>query len=134
MRGMSLLVLAAALGACSTGPQPGRSPSAERDLQRLLAGKVPGKPLTCLSDSRTKEPVVIDDHTILYRDGRTYYRNDFRGGTCANLSSGFGALLTKRFGGDLCSGDPAEVIDTSNGFIVGTCLMGDFVPYKPAGR
>ena len=134
MRGMSLLVLAAALGACSTGPQPGRSPSADRELQRLLAGKVAGKPVACLSDLQTKSPTVIDDHTILYRDGPTYYRNDFRGGRCPGLSSGFNALLTKRFGGDLCSGDPAEVIETTNGFIVGSCLMGDFVPYKPARR
>lgn len=133
MRGMFLLVLAAALGACSTGPQPGHSPQAERDLQRLLAGKVPGKPLACLSDFQTKDLVVIDDHTILYRDGRTIYRNDFRDGACSNLSSGFHALVTKRFGGDLCNGDFAQVVDTTNGFMVGSCLMGDFVPYKPAG-
>jgi hypothetical protein len=132
MRTMSLLCLAATLSACSTGPQPGPSPQAQRDLQRLLAGKVPGKPIACLPDSSTRNLVVIDDHTVAYKDGRTVYVNNFRGGTCSNLNTGFHALVTRRFGGaDLCSGDIAQVLDTTSGFIVGSCVMGDFVPYKP---
>ena len=49
--------------------------------------------------------VVIDDNTVLFRDGRTIYRNDFQGGTCNHLGSGFFALLTRRIGGiGLCRG------------------------------
>jgi hypothetical protein len=134
MRGIGLLLVMASLGACATGPQPARSAQAENHLQKLLAGRVAGPPVACLSDYRTQNLVVIDDRTILYRDGRTYYRNDFNGGACENLRIG-NALVTKRFGGTgLCRGDIAQVVDFSSGFTVGSCQMGDFVPYtKPRG-
>jgi hypothetical protein len=132
MRGIILLLAMAGLGACTTGPQPTRSAQAENHLQKLLAGRVQGKPVTCLPDYRSKEIVVVDDRTILFRDGRTYYRNDFNGGTCGGLGIG-NTLVTKRFGGaGLCRGDVARVVDMSSGFTVGSCAMGNFVPYtKP---
>jgi hypothetical protein len=133
MRSLALLLATVALAACSTGPQPMRTAQAENHLAKLLAGRVQGQPVTCLPDYSAKDMVVVDDHTILFRDGRTYYRNDFNGGTCANLGIGSNTLVTKRFGGaGLCRGDPAEVVDLTNGFTVGNCAMGDFVPYtKP---
>lgn len=135
MRGILFLLVMANLAGCTTAPQPARSAQAENHLQKLLAGRVPGKPITCLADYRTKEIVVIDDRTVLYRDGRTYYRNDFQGGRCANLGAGFNALLTNRFGGTgLCRGDIAQVVDLTSGFTVGSCTLGDFVPFtKPRG-
>ena len=130
MRSMSLLLLTVALGACTTGPQPGRTAKAEAHLQQVLAGKVPGPGRSCLPHYRADNMVVIDDNTILFRDGRTVYRNDFRGGTCSRLGSGFYALLTRSSGGTgLCRGDIAEVVDTSSGMQVGSCVLGDFVPY-----
>ena len=103
---------------------------AEAHLQKLLSGKVPGQPISCLPDYRSDNMVVIDDETILFRDGRTVYRNDFQGGSCSRLSNGNYALLTKRIGGlGLCRGDIAEVKDLANGITVGSCVMGDFVPY-----
>lgn len=134
MRSMSLLFLAAALGACSTAPEPGRSAQAQAHLQKLLAGKVAGKPISCLPHYRANDMVVIDDNAVAFRDGRTVYLNDFQGGTCSNLGSGFYALLTRTFGGTgLCRGDIAQVIDTSTGMTVGSCAMGDFVPYSKSG-
>jgi hypothetical protein len=132
MRSVPLLIAVAALGACSTGPQPVRSAQAEGHLQKLLAGRVAGAPVTCLPDYQAKDMVVIDDGTILFRDGSTYYRNDFNGGTCASLGRG-NSLVTKRFGGaGLCRGDPADVVDLSSGFTVGSCTIGNFIPYaKP---
>jgi hypothetical protein len=79
--------------------------------------------------------VVIDDNTVLFRNGRTVYRNDFQGGSCSRLGSGNYALLTRRTGGiGLCRGDIAEVKDLTVGITVGSCVMGDFVPYtRPRG-
>lgn len=133
MRCLPVLAVTAALAACSTGPQPMRTVQAENHLEKMLAGRVAGQPITCLPDYRARDMVVIDDRTILFRDGRTYYRNDFNGGVCANLGIGSNTLVTKQFGGaGLCRGDPAQVVDLSNGFTVGNCAMGDFVPYtKP---
>lgn len=130
MRSMSLLLLLAAASACAPVEPAARTPQAEAHLQKLLSGKVPGQPISCLPDYRSDNMVVIDDETILFRDGRTIYRNDFRGGSCSRLSNGNYALLTRRIGGlGLCRGDIAEVKDLANGITVGSCVMGDFVPY-----
>jgi len=130
MRSMSLLCLAVAVGACAPVQPAARTPQAEAHLQKVLSGKVPGRPVSCLPDYRSDNMVVIDDDTILFRDGRTVYRNDFLGGSCSRLSNGNYALLTRRFGGlGLCRGDIAEVKDLANGMTVGSCVMGDFVPY-----
>ena len=38
-------------------------------------------------------------------------------------------LVTRDSIGQLCNGDIAQVVDTMSGSNVGTCVMGDFVPY-----
>ncbi len=130
MRGIPLLLMTAALGACTTSPPAPRTAEAEAHLQQLLANRVASRPLPCLPHYRADNMVVIDDNTVVFRDGRTVYRNDFQGGTCSRLGSGFYALLTKTSGGTgLCRGDIASVVDTSTGMHVGSCVLGDFVPY-----
>ena len=73
--------------------------------------------------------IVIDDGTVVFKNGRTVYRNDFQGGTCSNLGRGDYALVTKTPGSGLCRGDIADVRDLSAGMSVGSCVLGDFVPY-----
>ncbi len=130
MRSLSLFLLAGALAGCSTGPQPiGRSAEAEAQLQSLLAGRVAGQPVSCLRGQRANNMITIDDNTVVFRDGRTVYRNDFRGGTCDQLGRGHYALITRNTTSGLCSGDIAQVADLSSGITVGSCVLGDFVPY-----
>ena len=78
-----------------------------------------------------EDMVVIDDDTILYRDGRTTYVNKPLG-SCNLLSRGSYALVTRSQGSQLCRGDIATVTDVTSGTTVGSCALGDFVPYKPA--
>lgn len=130
MRSMSLLFLTAALGACAVGPEPGRTAEAEAHLDKLIAGKVAGRPISCLPHYSANDMTVIDDGTIVFKNGRTVYRNDFQGGTCSNLSRGHYALVTRTTGSGLCRGDIAEVRDLSAGMGVGSCVLGDFVPYS----
>ena len=129
MRSISLMLLAATLGACTTGPEPGRSADAQAHLDKLLAGKAPAKAVDCLPHYRANDMVVIDDHTVVFKNGRTVYRNDFQGGVCSNLGRGGYALVTRTSSPGLCRGDIAEVRDTSSGMTVGSCVLGDFVPY-----
>ena len=131
MRSMSLLLLTAALGACATGPEPGRSAEAQAHLDQLLAGKVAARPISCLPHYRANDMIVIDDGTVAFKSGRTIYRNDFQGGSCPQLGQVNFALVTKTLGSDLCRGDVAEVRDLSAGISVGSCVLGDFVPYSP---
>lgn len=130
MRAISLILIGSAVVGCTTAPPPARSAEARAELQALLAGKVAGQPMACLPSYRADRMVVIDDNTIAFRDGQTVYRNDLRSG-CAHLGSSFYTMVTRRVGGSgLCSGDLVEVVDLSSGTTVGTCVLGDFVPYR----
>jgi hypothetical protein len=134
----SLTILASAglLASCATTgtPEP-RTARAQADLNRFLDGKVPGKAQSCLPSYRSQDMVVIDENTILFRDGsKRVWRTDVRGG-CNGLGRPGTALLTRSFGGSgLCRGEIAQVVDTAQGFVVGSCSLGDFVPYTGPRR
>ena len=135
MRALSLLVTAAALAGCMTQPPPAtRTAEGQAELQRLTAGKVAGPAITCLPPTiRSRNMVAIDDSTIAFQDGasRTYV-NHLRG-ACSNLRGGFYTLVTRSSGSGVCSGDIADVADVRTGITVGSCALGDFVPYTRAG-
>ncbi len=133
---MRLLILATAtigLAACSTAmSQPEqRTAQAQANYDRLLAGKTPCKVEKCLQLRRSNDMQVIDDDTILYLDGRTTYVNKPLG-SCNLLGRGSYALVTHSTGAGLCRGDIATVVDTTTGVTVGSCALGDFVPYRAA--
>ena len=133
---MRLLIFATSaigLAACATAmSQPEqRSAKAQATYDRMLAGKVAGRAENCLPLQRSNDMVVIDDDTILYRNGRTTYVNKPLG-SCNLLGRGSYALVTRSVGSQLCRGDIGTVTDMTSGMTVGSCALGDFVPYKPA--
>lgn len=129
MRNVCLLAATAALTGCATAPDPAAVARAEAEFQQLIAGKVAGAPISCLSRTRSADMIVIDDSRIAFRNGSSVYVNDFRGGQCGRLGSGHYTLVTRSFGGGLCSGDIAEVMDLQTGTSVGSCALGEFIPY-----
>ena len=131
MRSISLLLIGAFIVGCTTGAaeQPIRTAAKQRQYDQMLAGKVAGRPVSCLPTFRQDDMVVIDDSTVAFRQGssRTYV-NHMQGG-CSNLGGGY-ALVTRSFGGSqLCRGDIAQVVDLTNRMTVGSCVFGDFIPY-----
>lgn len=125
----------ALLGACSTTPaQQARSERAQKELDEALAGRVQGKPVACLPTYRADNMQIIDDWTILFRDGRTVYVQNPRGG-CPGIGSHRNVLVTRLFGTtQLCSGDISHLVDPTSGIGGGACVFSDFVPYtRPAG-
>jgi hypothetical protein len=135
MRSIPLLVVGAALVACTTtaAEQPTRTAAKQQEFEKLVAGKVAGPPISCLPTYRQNDMVVIDERTIAFRDGsRRTYVNHMQG-SCTNLGGTY-ALVTKTFGSaQLCRGDIGQVVDLTNHFTVGSCVFGDFVPYtRPA--
>lgn len=132
---LTILASAGVLASCATTGMPTpRSPGAQAELSRWLDGRVPGRPQSCLPTYRSQDMVVIDENTLLFRDGNNrVWRSDLRG-PCNGLGRPGTALLTKQYGGTgLCSGEIAQVVDTSQGFTVGSCALGDFVPYNGPG-
>lgn len=133
MRILLIATAATSLVACeTTDSQPAqRSERQQQTFDKALAGKVPGKAEKCLPLQRSNDMVVIDDDTILYRDGRTTYVNQPLG-SCNNLGNGSYALVTQSGNGSmLCRGDISNVVDATTGVTVGSCALGDFVPYRP---
>lgn len=135
MRSMSLLLMTAAVAACTTaGPPEQRSAKAEAEFQQLIAGRAAGQPMSCLPgySSRSSRMVAIDDQTIAFRNntGGDVYVSNIRSGGCSGLSSGFYTLVTRTSGSGLCSGDIATVTDLRTGMLVGACAIGEFTPYR----
>ena len=124
----------ALLAACSTAPvQEARSPRAERELANELSGRTAGPPQRCIPSYSAKEVQVIDQNTILYRDGRTIYVQNPRGG-CTGLGRG-ATLVTRQLGvAQYCDGDINQTVDLVSGTTRGACVFGPFIPYtRPKG-
>ena len=124
---------AALLASCSTAPvQETRSPKAERQLAAALAGRTAQPPVRCLPSYRTTQMEVVDDWTILYKDGRTTYVQNPRGG-CRGLGIGAYTMVTRQYGtNQLCDGDISQLVDLRSGMNGGSCVFGPFTPYtKP---
>ena len=124
---------AALLASCSTAPvQETRSPRAERQLAAALAGRTAQPPVRCLPSYRTTQMEVVDDWTILYKDGRTTYVQNPRGG-CRGLGIGAYTMVTRQYGtNQLCDGDISQLVDLRTGMNGGSCVFGPFTPYtKP---
>jgi hypothetical protein len=79
---------------------------------------------------RGQDMIVVDERTILYRDGANrVWRNEVAG-PCSGLGRPGTALVTRQFGGSgPCRGEIVQIVDTASGFNTGSCAFGDFVPY-----
>ena len=134
MRLAAILLVAAAASACaaSAANEP-RTAKAESEFQRELAGKVAGAPLKCLPSYRSNDMTIIDDNTILYRDGRNrVYRNDPPGG-CSPMGNPGYTLVFRPLSGQSCRGDIVRVVDLTSRMTAGSCSLSDFVPYEVPG-
>lgn len=129
-----LMLGSAVLVSCSAGQlQETRSPKAQKELAEALAGRNPGPPVRCIRNYRTNQMQVIDDWTLLFRDGGTLYVQNPRGG-CNGLGNGSRTLVTRPFGtNDLCDGDINHTVDLVANIQGGACVFGPFVPYTKPG-
>lgn len=132
MRSIPVLIAASLLASCAGPPPPymERSPSGQRAYEAMLAGKVPGHPISCLQNYLATDQTVIDGRTIAYRVGsRTTYVMHLTQG-CEQLGGGTYALLSRQYGSlGMCRGDIERVVDTMNHMTVGSCTIMDIVPY-----
>jgi len=134
MRLLAPILVAMAVASCATAPEPAtRGAEAQRNFERLIAGKTAGAPQTCVPTINTSDLTIIDGRTIAYRLGsRTTYIVHLSGG-CSGLTSGY-TLVTEHFGGSgPCRGDAARVVDLTSRIPVGSCIVNQIVPYTQAG-
>jgi len=121
-------VLAAPLHLAPAQAAPRDKPAEE--WQRLTAGRVPGKPVRCLSQTSITSSYIIPGKAIVYRIGSRTYVNQPRSG--ADTLRRDDVLLTRNIGTQLCRTDSVRLIDRNSRFVRGFVVLGDFVPYtKP---
>jgi hypothetical protein len=133
MRGTLLLLIGTTLASCTTAPQEAAaapSPKAQRAVEGLVSGKVARPAVSCVPQYNANDMTVIDGRTLGFRVGTgTAYIMHLTPG-CELVGGGPYALLNKQFGGQgLCRGDIQQVIDTMAHITVGSCTIGEIIPY-----
>lgn len=107
------------------------APSPEARLDRMLAGRVAGKPVDCIALRDIRSSQIVDRTAIVYEVGSKLYVNRPRGG--ASTLSNDDILVTNTVGSQLCRVDVVRLIDRTSRMYSGFVNLGDFVPYtKPA--
>ncbi len=124
----SKALVGAALAAIAAGPlsaAPRLTP--EQQLAKALAGRVAGKPVSCIDPRLNSDTKVIDKTAIIYGSGRTIYLQQ---PSNAKALDDDDILVTELRGtGQLCSIDIVRLHDRSIGFYRGFVGLNKFVPY-----
>ena len=98
-------------------------------LRRELAGLVPGQPSQCLP-TRVRTDLRGYGTTLIYRvSDRLKYRTETSGG-CEGVGRRDDILVTRSPSGRTCAGDISQTLDRGSRFPVGSCALGQFVPYR----
>jgi len=124
-----LSVGSAALSADTrTTSQERQAAKDKAELDKRLAGLVPGKPEQCMQQTRYRDSTRVGD-TILYSATRNdVYRTDTNGG-CFGLRRG-DAIITRSYTGQLCRGDILQTVDLVSQIPSGSCTFGAFTRYR----
>ncbi|WP_426255145.1 hypothetical protein [Sphingomonas sp. DC2300-3] len=123
-----LLLVGVALAlttAAATAAKP--QPTPDQQLQTALAGRVAGKPTSCINLASVTSTRIIDGKAILYRVGGRLYLNEPRSGAPSLRDDDI--LVTNTIGSQLCSIDTVRLVDRASQFPRGFVSLGDFVPY-----
>jgi len=115
---------------CASAPdQITHSPKAQKELAQALAGRTPGRAVTCIRNYPANHMKIVDDWTILFRQGQTVYVQNPRGG-CPGIGTPGNVLITRSVGtNSTCSGDIGNIVHLPSGNGRGSCIFGPFVPY-----
>jgi len=101
--------------------------TAQQELDKMLAGRVAGKPVACIDPRFNSETRIIEKTAIVYGSGRTIYVQRPNG---AEWLTGDPIMVTVLRGtGELCRIDVVRLHDRSGGWSRGWVGLNDFVPY-----
>jgi hypothetical protein len=105
----------------------------EAKLAKLLAGRVAGKPVDCVSLRNLRSSEIIKDTAIVYGSGRTLYVNRLGEGKAWSIDDD-DILLTDTHSSQLCSIDTVRLIDRTSHTPSGFVFLGEFVPYTRVAK
>jgi len=127
MRKSALLIALAAAATASVAAAAPQHKHGEEALQELLKGRVAGKPVSCVSLPQLGSSEIIDGTAIVYRSGSRLYVNRTRDPGALRSDD---ILLTRSFGGQLCSIDTVHLLDRGSHMTRGFATLAEFVPYE----
>ena len=130
----SLILAAAMLGAAAHASPASEATQvkAEAEIGKILAGRVAGKPVSCIALNRLGPSQTVDRTAIIYGQGRTLYLNRLPHG-CPGLTH-FTYPVVKTSLSQLCSTDILTIVDQGSHMTMGSCGLGEFVPYTKVAR
>jgi hypothetical protein len=98
-----------------------------------LAGRVAGKPVTCIDLTSTRNVNIVDEHTILYSGtGRQIWRTGPTG-SCPALRP-LATIAVQVYGAQLCRNDMFRVFEPGTVIPSGVCRFTEFTPYTRAPK
>ena len=104
------------------------------EAKRLLADKVAGEPVSCISAFDAVRPVDLPGGGVLYhRSNDEVFVQNF-GGTCDIRTNDEAYLIRTSTMTQLCRGEIAQAISRVNNVQIGACVYSDFVPYRAATK
>lgn len=103
----------------------------EKELAKLLEGRVAGKPTSCISAYPNENLRVIDGTALVYGRGKTIYVNTTRH---PEDIDGDDVLVIRRTGSQLCRLDNVTTVDRFSGIFSGAIFLTDFVPYTKTDK
>jgi hypothetical protein len=127
MRNLALLLAAGAALAVGSAADARTKQTGEEQLAKILAGRVAGQPVNCISVFDSRDQRVIDKTAIVYGSGRTIYVN--RPTNARDLDDD-DVLVSRVFGSQVCSLDVVRLHDRSGGWYRGFVGLQQFVPYR----
>jgi len=127
MRKLAIALISAT--ALLAGPALQASPrqTPQERLDKLLVGRVAGKPEHCISHFDTREMQVLDKTAIVYGWGNTIWVNVPR--NVQDLDDD-NIVVTRTSTSQLCDLDIVTTVDRTAGMFNGSISLGEFVPYR----
>ncbi len=112
--------------------QTGKTAAAEASIARLVEGRTPGKPVSCINLRDIRSTEIVEDTAIVYRmNNGTLFVNRPGSGTILDRDD---ILVTRTIGTRLCRPDIINLIDRGSRMPSGSIALGDFVPYSQLPR
>jgi hypothetical protein len=122
MRRLLLLGLTLLFGCSRPVVPPGA------DLAQTLAGRVAGRPQSCVPVQSPSNLRVIDAATLGYGSGQTIYINQL-GGPCPGVRE-LSTIIIEVHGSEYCRGDHFRAVEVAGAIPGPICVLGDWVPYR----
>ena len=101
--------------------------TSEEKLAKLLEGRVPGKPVSCISLTTARDTQIFDKTAIVYESGSTIYVNRPR---LASSLDDDDVMVTETHGSQLCRLDVVKLHERTGMWYRGFVSLDDFVPYR----